>query len=88
MAEALAKFAAMQTGLKSGDKPMVAGQTEPKKEGSKDPGETERNKDVERKTAKMQGQGSKGSKTERKKTHAKMAVKKLHQRAVQSTGTG
>lgn len=64
VAEALAKFAAMQTGLKNDKKMAGKGEVAPT---------------VEQK-----------AKTERKKTHAKVAVKKLHQKreAIKSTGTG
>lgn len=68
VAEALAKFAAMQTVLlKCGDKAARGEitQTEPKKE--------EANMKAGRGTTE---EDEKSSKTERKKTHAKMAVKR------------
>lgn len=77
VAEALAKFAAMQTGLKNDKKMAGKGEVAPTE---RDRGQAEvPEAGVEQK-----------AKTERKKTHAKVAVKKLHQKreAIKSTGTG
>lgn len=78
VAEALANFAAMQTGLKSA-KGVGTHQTKPKTEETEmKAGLVEMKGDV--------GYGKKatevGSNTARKKTHAKVAVKKPHHKAV------
>lgn len=70
VAEALAKFAAI---LKSGNKAVKETKKEEAGEAERKAGQTEVSKEV----AMEIGQGSK---TERKKTHAKMAVKKLNRR--------
>ena len=82
VAEALAKFAAMQTGLRQGEKAAAPQQTRPKLE--EKAVKTKSNAGVEKKAIRT------GSKTERKATHAKVALKKPRHKgtAAKSTGTG
>ena len=85
VAEALAKFAAMQTGLRQGEKAAAPQQTRPKLEETEEKAvKTKSNAGVEKKAIRT------GSKTERKATHAKVALKKPRHKgtAAKSTGTG
>lgn len=85
VAEALAKFAAMQLGLRQGEKEAVPQQTKPKLEETEEKAAgTKSNAGIEKKAIQT------GGKTERKTSHAKVALKKPRQKgaAAKSTGTG
>jgi hypothetical protein len=80
VAEALANFAAMQTGLKAA---TVTEQVEPKMNTEKkSSGMAEKNKVARVTTTKT------GGKTEGKKSHVKVAAKKPHRRGLTVNGTG